>query len=145
MNFIAWIYANCKFAMATPSSTMRTQTFYHGTANSSSGLQILEQGLVIPPEEKTMQKNFMKPVVGKVYLTPSIQYAIIYALGGDMAGHDLPPNWLVKEGRYGYLFQINGIDLEDVQPDEDSVGEILYNKNGPYWLKNLAEKTVAPN
>jgi len=144
MDIIAWVHANCKFAMPAPSSAQQTQTFYHGTPDEQAGQQILQQGLVIPPEEKAMQNGFMRPVAGKVYLTPSIQYALIYALGGDMAGHQLRPEWITKS-RYGYVFQINGADLQDVQPDEDSVGELLYHKNAPYWLQNMAERRVAPN
>lgn len=144
MNMIAWILANCKFAMPAPSAQMQAQPFYHGTPEESAAQQIMQQGLIIPPDLKD-RKGFLKPVAGKVYLTPNISYALIYALGANMAGSEFPADWYAKKGRYGYVFQMNGADLQDVQPDEDSVGEMLYEQKGPYWLKNLAERIVAPS
>ena len=82
----------------------------------------------------------LTPVEGKTYITPHIHYAQIYALDGDIAGSTHHNN-----DKHGYVFQIHGKKLKDVQPDEDDVGHLIYKNTHPDWLKNLANKHLTPN
>lgn len=111
------------FEMATPTKDHRSKIYYHGTASEDAGLSILKTG--IQPGDIVMQRKSVKgpslePVKGKVYVTPELKYAQIYALGGDVAGS------LMRQRGYGYLFVIDGSELSDIQPDEDSIGEMIY-------------------
>lgn len=112
------------FEMATPTKDHRSKIYYHGTASEDAGLSILKTG--IQPGDIVMQRKSVKgpslePVKGKVYVTPELKYAQIYALGGDVAGSSL-----MRQRGYGYLFVIDGSELSDIQPDEDSIGEMIY-------------------
>lgn len=129
--------------------------YYHGTDTEEVANKIMQEGLVPPPIPE--HKHKMTPVDNSIYLTPHIGYALIYAIGGNMAGHTVPERW-IKESRYGYVFGINIKQLKSkLSPDEDSIGELLYYKfnkityetqNGdkipwnkiPYELEHLAYK-----
>lgn len=138
--------------MALPSNVTRTKKFYHGTSNENAGKAILRDGIK-PPQIEVKRGPNMIPVPGKVYLTEHISYAIMYVIGGDMAGHQIPDSFIARNGRYGYLFEVSGSDLLDIQPDEDSIGQ-LYNtldsirSNGvEYALKHVSQsdKVLALN
>lgn len=118
------------------------KVYYHGTSKEAGVLRIMAEGLL--PDMRPDAKGFLKPVTGRVYLTPRLGYALIYALGGDMAGHVLLPSMFERDGLYGYVMVIPGSELRDLQPDEDSVGELLYDKNIP-WLVSLARQILTPN
>lgn len=127
--------------MAMPRSEDLAKTYYHGTSNESNALKIIKEG--IKPPEITNRKS-MTPVKGKIYITTDLSYAQIYALGGNMAGED----WN-KKG-YGYIFSFSGKKLKDIQPDEDNIGEIIYNnKNNKNeklnWLINLFNNNTTQN
>lgn len=116
--------------------------FYHGTPSAASAKKIFDEGLT-PPDLSDRKENLTKPREGKVYLSPSLRYAIIYCLNGDMLGHQLPEEW-IKKDRYGYVFEINTSNMGHIEPDEDSIGEALYDKRFT-WLNELAERNVAPS
>ena len=62
-----------------------------------------------------------------------------------MAGNDLSSstkNWLLEKGRYGYIFEIDPESLDDVQPDEDSIGEAISENRYP-WLDELAQEHLS--
>lgn len=110
--------------MVAPSENMRTMAFYHGTKHEDKALSIMQHGLR-PGNAGTTARGRMQPVAGRTYLTSSLKYGIIYAIGGDMLGcsEASVPYLIDKAGRHGYLFVVDGQDLaDDVQPDEDSVG-----------------------
>jgi hypothetical protein len=145
------------FEMPLAGEEEKSQVYYHGTSKEQAGISILKDG--IQPPDLTDRKGFLKPVQGKVYLTPSLETAIVYALGGYVAGHDLSqrrvvsrkgtePSWIERDGRYGYVFVIRGEDLQDIQPDEDSVGELLsglMSTEPNHWLCQRAKRIVAPS
>ena len=114
---------------AAPSDEMRAQTFYHGVDSTDKAKFVMKNGL---KGREIQGRAHMAPVAGRSYLAQDLSYAMMYALGGDVAGHKLPP----RPGKdpYGYIFVLKGDGLEDVQPDEDSVGEYLYKntKGGQY-------------
>jgi hypothetical protein len=118
----------------------KDKNLYHGTDTIKAGESIFKCGYIIAPEIKG-KKNKMTPVEGRVYLTPDLKYAVIYTIGANMLGEDLS-HWLNgkdREDKFGYLFVIDKNDISDVQPDEDSIGEMISNKS-PEWLFNLAKK-----
>lgn len=92
---------------------------YHGTSTQAAADSIIQSGFIKPPE--TVSKKMLAPVKGKVYITPDLSYALIYALGANMANHDMSQSLMGKD-RYGYVFVIDAKSVKDVQPDEDSIG-----------------------
>jgi hypothetical protein len=152
-------------SMAMPREVDLAKTYYHGTSKEENAKNILQNGIQ-PPNLELKKKNKLTPEKGKVYITPALDYALIYALGYNMAGEDLSGVSDVKQKKefYGYIFVIDGKQLKDIQPDEDGVGEILYDyvamKNGKQtvagsglskeqlpkleWLDNLAKQVLTP-
>lgn len=111
--------------MAKPTSSQLEKTYYHGTPPSVESTRSILKNGIKPPEiditKKTRSSYNLTPVEGKVYLTPEIAYAQIYALGGDVAGSSYMP----KGRDVGFVFSISGKELLDIQPDEDSIGEMI--------------------
>lgn len=122
-------------------SERATRVFYHGTSNEEAAKAILENG-INPPDLTTAKNTMLRPVVGRVYVTPHIGYAQIYAIGGAFAGASylrIPYEgneerfksvWGRSErnaSRYGYVFVIPETALSgDQQPDEDDVGQLYH-------------------
>ena len=132
-------------SMAMPTDNIRNKTYYHGTDSIEKAMLIMNNG-INPPDVSLRKDSLTRPIPGRVYLTDKIGYAAIYCIGGDMAGSEVPEGWITnpKEGRYGYVFEIDGNSLADIQPDEDSVGEFIYDKK--YGILNrIAENHVAPS
>lgn len=141
--------------MAAPSKEIKGATFYHGTYDKRGGgdgkdiaQHIVTHGIQ-PPELSDKKETALKPVEGMTYTTHDIGYAQMYALGGNIAGSDFSnSNWKPKHS-HGYIFSFKGNRLSDVQPDEDSVGELYYKYhrgdvvNGakiPDYIDQLAKK-----
>jgi hypothetical protein len=125
--------------MAAPRQSDLERVYYHGTAKKENAKSIIANG--INPPDLSTRSGYLKPVEGKVYITPKISYASIYAIGGDMAGRKVP-DWILKDyGQYGYIFVIDGQQLKDIQPDEDSVGEMISNGEVD-WLDDLARDVL---
>jgi hypothetical protein len=122
---------------------MKSMTFFHGTTNREAALGIAKEGIKAPDLKN--KKGDLVPVSGKVYVTPHIHYAQIYALGGDIAGSKSSHHISDKEkyGDYGYVFGVGGNKLNDIQPDEDSIGEMI-NKQNPAWLHSMASWHLHP-
>jgi hypothetical protein len=136
-----------KAAMAAPTDKMRGMRFYHGCSNEQFAAGVLSDGVIRPRDGGAKPVNgtgWLAPINDRTYLTPSLKYAVIYVLGGDVAGGEIWERFVQKDGRYGHLFVVDGSALSDVQPDEDSVGELLARANIP-WLESLARVHVAPS
>ena len=131
-----------KLAMPPPTEEMISKKYYHGTSKQEAAEGIMKDGL--QPPDLTNRHGWLKPVEGRVYLTEDLAYALIYAIGGNIVGDDVPRNFITEDGQYGYLFVVEGSQLADIQPDEDSVGNKLY-----YLLENLEKEkrgiTISPN
>lgn len=129
--------------MALPRPADRKKTYYHGTSKEEAIVGIMKYGiepLDLTNDTKYMGSNFT-PVKNKVYITPEIRYAVIYALGGDFIGHEFYRSRSDEE--YGYLCVINGKNLGDnIQPDEDSIGELL-SQGKIKWLTDLANRYLS--
>ena len=123
-----------------------SSVLYHGTSTTKAATAILKQGIRAQSDEKMGRKprGALTPVQGHVYLTPSIHYAAIYALGGNYVGHD-PMKSLKPSGRnrYGYIFVIDSKDISVVQPDEDEVGGAC--RDAPGIIKYWSENNKAPH
>lgn len=118
-----------------------SKILYHGT-KEESGKLILKDGFIDPKGTEIKygdRKPSLRPQGGKVYMTHSIQYATIYAIGANMIGHDDYPSDsdIEKHGRYCYVFEFDQDELDDdmVHPDEDNIGELLhlYYNNETEW------------
>lgn len=130
-----------RYMSAAPSVDLDPRkVYYHGTPSEKAGKSILRSG--IEPPDLSSRKGPLRPVDGKVYLTPRLSYGIIYALGGDMAGSEIREDFWSRTGEWGYLFVVPGKALKEVQPDEDSVGEMLGRGTAPAWLDDLAEEIL---
>lgn len=105
-----------------PSPEVKAMVLYHGTKWETAAQSIFANG--IQPGSIQQGKGHLAPVAGKVYLTPSIEYATIYALGGVWMAHKMRPEY-TTESQYGYVFVVDGNSLTHIQPDEDSVGEFI--------------------
>ena len=115
------------FEMAAPTAPIHARTYYHGTDKDEIGQKILADGHLKAPEIADLDKRYghahQRPVEGRTYLSPSIRYAVIYALGGAYAGHTPPPT--MSKGSTGYVFVVDGKEITDVEPDEDSLGGLV--------------------
>lgn len=126
------------FEMALPSDVMRVQRFYHGVGSTAAAESIMREGL---KGQETQGKSLLAPVKGRVYLSQKLTYAIIYALGGNYSHAMLEGALFLPDGTIdpnGYVFVVEGKNLVDVQPDEDSVGEFLSANSEPVqvpWKK----------
>lgn len=114
-----------KVHAAKATDKFKSKIYYHGTPTILRANAAWKEG-IRPDLSKIPATNISRPVAGRVYVTDSLKYAIIYALGGDFAGSDCET--LIKMyGKYGYLFVIDGQQLQaDIQPDEDQIGEAVY-------------------
>lgn len=128
--------------MSLPREQDIVKEYYHGTYNEKAIQSIIKNGIQ-PPALCTVKRN-LTPREGKVYITPTLKYAVIYCIGGDMIGNIIDDYQLETWGRYGYLCVIDGKDLHDIQPDEDSIGEMIYKKS-PNWIYEKAKHWLAPS
>ena len=72
--------------------------YYHGVNKEDIANKIMVEGLVPPPIPE--HKHKMTPRDSSIYFTPHIAYALIYALGGNMAGYRIN-ECFIEESRYG--------------------------------------------
>jgi hypothetical protein len=127
--------------MAMPRDLDLKKTYYHGTETDKAAQGILRKG--ISPPDLVTRKGLLRPIEGKVYITTNLEYALIYAIGGNIIGSDhIIASWDKKGHETAWLFVIDGKQLKDIQPDEDSVGEMIYNQN-PEWLYRFATSHLA--
>lgn len=139
--------------MAIPRNVDRQRLYYHGTSISKAGQTILTEG--IKPKDivvKRGKRPMMEPKPGMVYLTQNLEFALTYLIG-FLFGEDMEDylkKLITKDGQFGYLFEINGNELQDIYPDEDQIGELLdsclNNKNDRFpWLINMASRYLTTN
>jgi len=113
---------NKLFEMAMARTSDIEKMYYHGTSNLDNAKNIFKNGF---KAREITSRKLCAPIKGKIYITPSLRTGIIYAMGGIMMGHN-EYRKLIGADRYGVVFEIPGNKLGDIQPDEDSVGDILY-------------------
>lgn len=115
-------------ALVEKASLTKT-TLYHGTSTTEAAEKIMREGL---RGRDVQGRGHLDPRVGMVYLTPDLSYAMIYAASGDVFRSFDPRIKNTDKPVWGYVFVVDGMHLNDLDPDEDSVGEFLmrYGKLG---------------
>ena len=119
--------------MAIPNKDIINKTWYHGT-NEKSGI-LLEKDRFLRPSTIVNNKTrrFLAPINDRVYLTNKLYHAVEYAILRS------------KPNEHPYLISVDGKDLVDVLPDEDTIADILCGDGiENNWLRDLA-KRVSPN
>jgi hypothetical protein len=119
---------------AFPSTELSSLIWYHGTS-LKNGLIIIGEGFIKPSEIVTKRtKRFMAPQYNSVYLTQSLNEALNYS-------HFRSP-----QGINSCLIIINGKELQDIDPDEDTIADLIpdyvKDNDGNHkfpWLVNLAQ------
>lgn len=102
--------------MAPPSFTVQRRIYWHGTQGDKKGRSILSHG--ISPRKASTNRSFhgaLASMQGYAYLTPDLELALEHAIGGYGS----------VKGYIGWVFAVNGSDLIDVQPDEDTLAELI--------------------
>ena len=95
------------------------KVYYHGTSEKAAR-GIMRNGIQ-PPDLTVNPRHALSPVKGKVYITPHLKYALVNG---------------------SHIFVIPGKELREIQPDEDSIGEMI-SKRKPRWLHDLAEEVLS--
>jgi len=126
---------------ATPTPAIKKGVYYHGTTTKEAAEKIWKEGLK-PDLSKTPEYNLSRPIAGRVYCTKNLGYALIYALGGDVAGKEGMKFLLDKNGQFGYVFVIPGSLFSEIHPDEDEIGKAIYENKMP-WLTDLAKENLS--
>jgi hypothetical protein len=139
------------------SDDLRGKTWYHGTPLEAA--EKIASSRVLKPAEVAKKAN-LAPQAGMVYLTSNLHEGLQYAIfrnGGSFYQSD--PRMQQLDGKYGALVVISGDDLKNIEPDEDTVADILghvdrktnyFRPDSPYydrmgdaamgWLIYLAQK-----
>lgn len=113
--------------MAAPRAGDMSKKYYHGTDTEQKALAIIRNGLDPAATELKYgsKKPTLRPQANHVYITPDIRYAMIYAIGGDVAGSDYSLRDIPSRGEFCFVFEIDNKSLVDIGPDEDSIGELI--------------------
>jgi hypothetical protein len=131
------VYGKKTEAMAEPRDIDAYKTWYHGCSDDSKAERIMREGL--KPAGITFDSRYkgdLESVKGMVYLTDSSDKAITYSFD--------PFN----NSKYAWLFAMDGDKLQDIYPDEDVIGGILYEElkdrgERSNWLIDLAEENIS--
>lgn len=143
---------------------VKNQVYFHGCPNINYAINIAKDGFIrVKPEQ---ERHYLASVKGQAYVTNEVYKAYEMAFNGNITDklRFLSDRYfsqktynkqiciyrerLEKQGRYGFIFLIDGNDLNKVQPDEDDVGELIYTleysdyisislKERFYWLLEL--------
>ena len=118
--------------MAKPNENITNKTWYHGT-NEKAGI-LLEKDRFLRPSTIVNNKTrkFLAPIHDRVYLTNKLYHAVDYAILRS------------ESNEHPYLVEVDGKDLTDVLPDEDTIADLLVDNDSENdWLRELAYK-VSP-
>lgn len=105
--------------------SIRQKDYWHGVNDEETGKKILAAGRLEPAtygHNRQGGAGFQKSRDDKVYLANGgAHFATIHTLGGVVHGTDMKGH---GNSRYGYLFKVSGRDLNHVEADEDTIGDI---------------------
>lgn len=96
--------------------TYSNKTFYYGVPNSKEAMSIWVEGRI-----PLYRGN--RGIISRSYFTSSLERSFDFAEVGY--NRKTMKMWKDKNGRYGYLFIIKSKDLEDVFPNETSLGRFV--------------------
>jgi hypothetical protein len=105
-------------------ASIKRKTLYHGTPSSAAAKKILKSRLLLPRTQTKVRIHGVghtEPLHPGVYLTSDRQQAVRYALSTEV------------EEPYGYLFEVDGTALGDIEPDEDFVGSLAHAAMSYCW------------
>jgi len=122
---------------------IRRRRFFHGENRQDVAELFIKQGR-IEPTRPEQGRYFLAPVANMTYAAQDPAYALMYAVGGDLAGGTVPDDWIEEKGRYGYIFELDTGDFEAIQPDEDAIGQAIW-KGEPQWLDRMARYVLTKN
>lgn len=132
------------YLVETPApSDLQVKTWYHGTT-LEAGQSISKEGFLRAPKPK---RGLMDPMKDSVYITSDLKEALGYAFFRSGSHLEYP-----KEGATGFcaLIVIDGQDLSEVNPDEDTIADLIPDyvktESGEHkypWLVSMA-KAYAP-
>jgi hypothetical protein len=108
-----------------PDARLRGLKLYHGTPTTRQADGILKHGL--HPDQQTNYTHQLRPTAGHVYLSTDPYYAIKYALGENARRRSASE----YADRFCYVFVFSGRDLTHIVPDEDSIGDFLWQHTIP--------------
>lgn len=122
---------------APATAAIRAKTYYHGVSHEVHAREILRTGRLEPGVSATgaverdnigraERQGWTTPVAGRVYVTARPAWAVIYATMHPEFRRRRRGIVATEHGRYGYIFAVDGRHFGDVQPDEDSVGQMLH-------------------
>lgn len=105
--------------MAAPTQEHREKLWYHGC--SGKNIQEILSTKVLKPGNTADIKSLKMytPLYNRVYLTPMIKFALVYAFGGHLS-NETPRN------QDSYLCVVKGQNLNDIVPDEDIIADIMH-------------------
>lgn len=124
--------------MAAPLQSHKEKDYYHGTSTAEAAKEIMSKGIV---PYVTRYVGAMKPVSGRVYITPDIALALWYTKY-QKTWIPTGKGGIADTGRYAYVFVIKGSDLKDIQPDEDDIVKAI--QKGDEKLGKLAFDLLNP-
>lgn len=123
--------------MPPPAEWQKASTWYHGTAGRVRARDIIRNG--VNPNKAGNYKGADVSRKGFVYLTQFRGEAERYAEIAAGVGEER----VLKSDPYGYVFEIPGEALKDVEPDEDDVLKRLQDGTAPEWLEVMAAQAGA--
>ncbi|MHA1169001.1 MAG: hypothetical protein ACTSRU_14325, partial [Candidatus Hodarchaeales archaeon] len=104
----------------------KNRMYYHGT-NKDNAIKILREGVIKHGIKTREHGEAMKPRPCKTYISKKLEYSLVYALGFGVysPGDELK---FRPDDRYVYIFEIDGKQLGNIEPDEDDVGKMIHEK-----------------
>lgn len=87
--------------------------YYHGCDNAKQGEVLMSTG-ILQPQVTVKTMSHIVGLMGKVYVTPEIEYAMNFAKHNERQG-----------GAFGYLAMVKGESIVNPTPDEDYVSYTL--------------------
>lgn len=103
--------------------------FYHGAKGRTIRKIVKEKTLKVPTKELLLKKykttedeGTSVPVRGRVYVTKDLGYALMYAIGANMVGHESDVAVYKRLWKEGGIVVVEP-KVESLYPDEDWVGE----------------------
>lgn len=132
-----------------PEQYLLSATLYHGTPTKEGYLGIKEHGLEYRPDvvATKYQDHYsdMAPIEGGAYLSKEFGNAVRYSFMLAVSDEEYD-DFRAREPN-GYVFEFSGKDLTSVSPDEDELGNMVYDlvhaKSLPPKLQRIVD--MLPN
>lgn len=116
--------------MAAPREEHRQKIWYHGCTEKA--IKGILETKVLKPGNTTDVKSLKMytPQYNRVYLTPTIEFAMVYSFGGNLSNSK--PN-----SKEAYICVVDGKSLSDIEPDEDIIADLMIYLKYDYKSKRI--------